>query len=581
MRTCSTQAGIMGLIVRFRSKDGLFRLEGDASMPLALLLDDLVQTKLPPLDSSSLMAKTGKWDPIDPTMTLDQLGFRNGEMVELEYTKTSGGQSISGKLSEREAPVANVASSRIKVVQLPVDDELDNNKGLIPRGTSSLCRHSGQGMCEYCSPLPPWDQEYHDKNLIKHISFHSQLALLNSETNKETGSSFIPPLKPSDFKILKPCPSGHEPWPRGICSKCQPSAITLKRQKFRMVDHVEFQRADIVNNFIDAWRRSGVQRAGLLVGSYDTYDKTPLGIKAKVEAIYEFPQTDWEDGLMLNQWEEEEKVMDMIRGLGLYPVGVIFTDLSDAGKADGSVICKRHSDSFFLSSLEIVFAAKWQLRFPNVSRFAEGGTFSSKFVTCVVSGNTNGEIDIATYQASETAEALVKANLICGSTHPNQMFINKQEGDRYVPDIMYQMVNEYGLEVKRDAKPSFPVEYLIVSLTHGFPDQERGIFSCGNWPIENRAYLGEAGQVSQLPKTLQNAFNNGHRQQILDELSDFHLLLYLQENGILNSSEVQLCQQAVLWGANGQPNTTGLSPLEKLLVSPGWRSLSTIAKLSS
>lgn len=569
----------MGLIIRFRSKDGMFRLQGDETTPIAVLLDELVQTKLPPLDSSTLMAKTSNWDQIDPKMTLQQLGFKNGEMVELQYSKMVGGQSISGKLKENEIPISNLSVSPIKVTQLPIDDELDNDKGLIPRATSTFCRHSGMGMCEYCSPLPPWDAEYHEKNSIKHISFHSQLALLNSETNKETGSSFIPPLKQSNFTILNPCPSGHEPWPRGICSKCQPSSITLKRQKYRMVDHVEFQRSDIVNNFIDSWRKSGVQRIGLLIGSYDKYNKTPLGIKAKVEAIYEFPQMDWEDGLMLNQWDDEEKVMELIRGFGLFPIGVIFTDLSDSGNGDGSVICKRHSDSFFLSSLEIIFATKWQLRFPNISRYSDDGVFSSKFVTCVVSGNTNGEIDINTYQASETAEGLVKANLICGSTHPNQMFINKQDGERYVPDILYQMVNEYGLEVKRDAKPSFPVEYLIVSLTHGFPDVERGMFNCGRWPIENRAYLGEVGDVHQLGKIFKQGFNNGDREQIVEELSDFHLMLYLLENGVLNADEMKLCQKIVHSASNKEENAMVLTNLELLLNSPGWRSLSTISKL--
>lgn len=569
----------MGLIIRFRSKDGLFRLEGEETTPLGVLLDELVQTKLPPLESSTLMAKTNNFNQIDPKLTLQELGFKNGEMVELQYSKRTGGQSISGKLSENEIPASQNAVTTIKVNQLLIDDELDNDKGLITRPTSSFCRHSGMGMCEYCSPLPPWDAEYHEQNSIKHISFHSQLALLNSETNKGTGSSFIPPLKQSNFKILSPCPSGHEPWPRGICSKCQPSSITLKRQKFRMVDHVEFQRSDIVNNFIDSWRRSGVQRIGLLIGSYDKYEKTPLGIKAKVEAIYEFPQMDWEDGLTLNQWDEEDKVMNLISGFGLSPIGIIFTDLSDAGNGDGSVICKRHADSFFLSSLEIIFATKWQLRFPNVSRFSENGSFSSKFVTCVVSGNTNGEIDISTYQASETAEGLVKANLISPSTHPNQMFINKQDSERYVPDILYQMVNEYGLEVKRDAKPSFPVEYLIVSLTHGFPDVERGMFNNGGWPIENRGYLGEVGDVHLLEKRFKHGFNNGDRQEFVNELGDFHLLLYLQENGVLNSKELQLCQKIVRSSASDSADTTVASELELLLNSAGWRSLSTISKL--
>lgn len=558
------------IIVRFRSKDGLFRLSGSTEQPLAVLLDELVQTKLPPLDSSTLEAKS-KNQLLDPLKTLSELTFANGEMVELSYSKASGGQSISGKKSEASRPIAaaNVSSgstkdkaNRVKVTQLAIDDALDEDKGLIPRSRSTFCRHTAQGMCEYCSPLPPWDQDYHLANQIKHISFHSYLAQVNSETNKATGGSFIPPLSESDYKLKVPCPSGgHEPWPKGICSKCQPSSITLKRQKYRMVDHVEFQRADIVNRFIDSWRKSGVQRIGLLVGTYDKYDKTPLGIKAKVEAIYEFPQMDWDDGVALQEWEQENEVMEIIRMLGLSPLGVIFTDLNDAGNGDGSVICKRHVDSFFLSSLEVIFATKWQLKFPNACKYSENGYFSSKFVTCVVSGNTSGEIDMEMYQASETSEALVKANLITASTHPSQVFVNKQDDQRYVPDIMYSIVNEYGLEVKHNAKPSFPVEYLLVSLTHGFVAEDSGIFTAagGDFPIENRSYLGEMASMAHLKDYLKSG-----------EIANFHIVLFLCQSGILSGAEAALLCRAV----------TDVAAKTQLLHSSGWKSLQTITSLS-
>lgn len=576
------------MIIRFTSPNGMFRINADPSSTMGTVISEVLDTKVPSADPASVKVAT-KPDKSDQTLasdlegtTLEALGLKNGSMVYLDYAQGyigGGGVSISGKTAPAKASSASVAikSSRSPVSQLAIDNELDSDKGLIPRPRSSMCRHGEKGMCEYCSPLPPWDKSYQEEHNIKHISFHAYVDMMNADVNKDQGSSYISPIHESNFKIDKTCHNGHEPWPKGICSKCQPSPITLQRQKFRMVDHVEFQDSEIVNNFINAWRVSGSQRIGLLVGTYDRYDKVPLGIKAKVEAIYEFPQLDKEDGLIMQTWEEREKLLALVSDLGLVPLGVIFTDLLDAGKGDGSVICKRHSDSFFLSSLELIFAVKWQMQFPNACKWSSSDTFSSKFVTCVISGNTAGEIDIEAYQASESAEALIRADLISASTHPDQVFIKEQNGDRYVPDIMYRSINEYGLEVKKSAKPSFPVEYLLVSLTHGFPESSLPFFKDDKqFPIENRNYIDEAATMSDIKQHFD--IEEDSVDTFASRLSNLHLINYLL-NGlqVLGPQERELILKIVHELAASDDNYKVDS--YSLLESPGWKSLRMIVDM--
>lgn len=59
--------------------------------------------------------------------------------------------------------------------------------------------------------------------------------------------------------VIRPGCTDHSPWPDGICTKCQPSAVTLARQSYRHVDNIMFEDGAIVNRFIEGWRQSGRQ----------------------------------------------------------------------------------------------------------------------------------------------------------------------------------------------------------------------------------------------------------------------------------------------------------------------------------
>ena len=334
-------------------------------------------------------------------------------------------------------------------------------------------------MCDYCMPLEPYDRKYHQDHNIKHLSYHAYLRQLSPKTSSAAAAA-LPPLVELDYRVKAPCPTGgHSNWPAGICTACQPSAITLQSQSFRMVDHLEIASTEIIELFLKSWRSTGLQRFGWLIGRYEPYDEVPMGVKAIVEAIHEPPQEGEFDGLSLDlPWADESRIRSLAASASspLTIVGYIFTDLDPTLEDRTKNVYKRHPLSFFLSSLEVLFAAHLQAQNRTPSHSSPSGYFASRLVTAVLTGTKDGAVDIAAYQVSEQAVGMLQADMIEASVDPGIMRVKEdsrgEDGGtaRYVPDVFFRYRNEYGIEVKKSAKPAFPVEYLLVNVRNPIPN---------------------------------------------------------------------------------------------------------------
>ncbi|KAJ2763748.1 nuclear protein localization protein 4, partial [Coemansia nantahalensis] len=457
--------------------------------------------------------------------------------------------------------------------------------GLIKRQRDGrMCKHGGNSMCEYCMPIEPYDKGYLEEKGVKHMSFQAHLRkiLTNHKIRGDISGGLPPnvpfPLEDPDYRVRAGCLSGHAPWPAGICSKCQPSAITLQRQPFRMVDNVEFSSPDIVDRLLAFWRATRCQRFGLLYGRYDVSPDVPLGIKAVVEAIYE-PAQSWEpDGVRVavesDAFAREVARADAVaEACGMRIVGMIFTDLTPAAEP-GKVLYRRHADSYFLTSLECRLAAFMQLRSPNACRWARGGRFGSKFVTCCVGGNQDGDVDISAWQLSNSAMAMLAADLIVPSSQPSKMCVQEPTATRYVPDVFYKYTNEYNLPVTANAKPAFPVEYLLVNLTHGFPLAASSAFGSDSpFAIENREHVQQPQTLGALKRHVEAAAGSPARLAAL--LADFHLLVYLAGLDILGADEIRLAARVVR-----EPAEAAVAG-QQLMESPGWQTLALMLREAS
>ncbi|XP_065065958.1 nuclear protein localization protein 4 homolog [Rhopilema esculentum] len=443
-------------------------------------------------------------------------------------------------VKEEVQPATTQESSDDWVFEDEIDVTLSKEEGIVHRNRDpQLCHHGPHGKCLHCSPLEPYDEEYL-KTLnppVKHMAFHAYIKKLRSGASRGKFAS----LEDISCRIKPGC-TEHPPWPKGICTKCQPSAITLQRQPYRHVDNIMFENSVIVDRFLNYWRKTGYQRFGILYGSYEKHDNVPLGIRATVSVIYEPPQESTRDTIEFKDDPNAEVVDRVAADLGLRKVGCIFTDLIADETKNGTVKHLRHIGTHFLSAQETIIAADFQTQNPNICKLSSNSKFGSKFVTVVVSGNEENHIHFDGWQVSNQCMALVRDDCLVPTLDDSSLgYVKESSSSQYVPDVFYKVIDTYKNEVTKVARP-MPIEFFLIEVPAAFPLSPNFTFPEKKHPffIENREALGQKQDMNTFMKYIEKF----PASEITTALMDFHLLVFLATTEMLPLKErvAELCK---------------------------------------
>ena len=86
----------------------------------------------------------------------------------------------------------------------------------------------------------------------------------------------------------------------------------------------------------------------------------------------------------------------------------------------------------------MLLSAAYQISHPLQTKSSTTGTFSSRFVTCCLTGIEEGGIDVIAWQATEQGEAMVKAGIVEASVEPGIVRVRKPGEGEYIPEVFYR-----------------------------------------------------------------------------------------------------------------------------------------------
>lgn len=107
-----------------------------------------------------------------------------------------------------------------------------------------------------------------------------------------------------------------------------------------------------------------------------------------------------------------------------------------------------NSDTYFLTADECIMAGHFQNIYRNPCRYSSEKHFGSKFVTVVVTGDSENQIHFQGYQVSNQCASLVRDEVIIPTYDaPELAFIRETNDDKFIPDVYYRVIQKRTLKI--------------------------------------------------------------------------------------------------------------------------------------
>ncbi len=371
-----------------------------------------------------------------------------------------------------------------------INDEKKDEETYVKEKKKKRCDHGSNAKCLNCVA--------NDLENIKHLSFDEYIdrnyAKCKAHRPDQKCNNCLVDLE-FDYKIKK-C-LNHEPFPKGMCSKCLPPLIRMKRQKYRHVDYAQFMNFVETGKLIQYWLKNINQRVAIVYGYYAEDNLYPKGVRAVIEALYEPPQENSFNSTLLLNDPFQQNVDSLMVSLGLERIGWLFAT--------------QNRDTF-LSSEEIMRAGALQEQHKVQHPV---GIDVSKQITIVLRSDykNNNQVTPEVYMVSDECQSLIRDNLVEVKDSRKYLHIKKPKDSRFQTKFLQ----------KGKMVDNVETDFFIVNIAHGYPKDNKFTI------LNDNGFLPANRKDKQKPSMVRDYLRKHKGQKSYQKYANFHLLLYLSK----------------------------------------------------